>query len=86
MLEAAVFSLPVLTGPNVHNFLEISQLLEDAHALIMVKNAEDLADEMIEIFTNSDLKQSLGLNAKSVIEANGGSLQKHLDIIETLLA
>ncbi|KZZ26866.1 3-deoxy-D-manno-octulosonic acid transferase, partial [Alcanivorax sp. HI0083] len=43
LLEPAGWGKPVLTGPHLHNFTAISNLLDDAGALTLVDNADALA-------------------------------------------
>lgn len=86
MLEAAALSLPILTGPHIHNFLEVSQLLKDAQALTVVNDATALAEQVTLLFSQPELRQAQGEKARSVVDANGGSLKKHMQIIETLLS
>ena len=85
MLEAAAFSLPVITGPHLFNFMEVSRLLQEANALITVNNHRELAEQVIKLMRNASLRQKLGERCKKVVESNRGALEKHLAIIKQLL-
>lgn len=85
MLEAAAFSIPVISGPHVFNFLEITRLLNEAKALVMVENDKMLAQAVCALIKETDKREAYGRNGKSVVEANRGALDKHLQIIANLL-
>jgi 3-deoxy-D-manno-octulosonic-acid transferase len=84
-LEPAILTLPIISGPHVFNFTEIAHLLAKKHGLILVKTAPDLATQVINFFTNPQLHQEFGKNAKSVVNANRGAVEKHIKLITTLL-
>lgn len=80
MLEPAVLSKPILTGPNLFNFAEISEKLFSAQAMVMVENANQLAEAVTELFNNIEYRDKMGKNALDVVEANRGSLEKQLKL------
>src|SRR3990167_8790303 len=47
LIEPAALGLPILTGPHLHNFTEISKLLQHAGAAQIVSNATEIADAVI---------------------------------------
>lgn len=81
LLEPCVLGKPVLTGPHVFNFSEISQILFSNHALMEVNNAEALAHQVIYLFEHTDIAARMGRDALQVIEQNRGALQRQLKII-----
>lgn len=81
LLEPASLGLPLLIGPHTFNCEDICALLTDAKGLIRVTSAEQMAAEVIKIFSDADLLQRLGVNAKKVVEENRGALARHLEII-----
>jgi 3-deoxy-D-manno-octulosonic-acid transferase len=85
MLEAGAFSLPVLSGPHIFNFKEVTRLLNEAEALTTVHNAEELAEEVIKLLNNKELRNTLGQRAQQVVDNNRGALEKHLQLIDALL-
>src|SRR3990167_2041671 len=82
LIEPAALGLPILTGPHLHNFTEISRLLQDAGAAQVITDADSLADAVIALCSAKELCEKIGLCAKKTIEANRGALQKHLEAIE----
>jgi 3-deoxy-D-manno-octulosonic-acid transferase len=85
LLEPAALELPVISGPHLANFNEISKLLKDADALRIVQNEQELAEQVIYLLMQTKERQRLGQNAKHVVEANRGAVTKHLAWIETQL-
>lgn len=85
LLEPAGWGKPVLTGPHLHNFTAISNLLDDAGALTPVDNADALAIALQGLFRHPERRQSQGQAAAAVVEANRGALEKGLQLISEQL-
>lgn len=80
LIEPAALGLPILTGPHLHNFTEISKLLQNAGAAQVITDSNSLADAVIALCSAKELREKIGECAKATIEANRGALQKHLDV------
>lgn len=80
-IEPAVWGLPIISGPSQFNFAEVSQLLMEAHALIIINSAKSLATQLIELLGDSDKAQRMGAAAKEVAHQNQGALKRLLGII-----
>lgn len=85
IIEPAALGLPILTGPNLHNFTEISRLLQNAGAAQIVTDANSIADAVIALCSARELREKIGKRAQETIEANRGALKKHLECIERCL-
>ncbi len=85
LLEPAGWGKPVVTGPHLHNFTAISNLLDDAGALTLVDNADALAIALQGLFRHSAQRQPQGQAAAAVVEANRGALEKGLELISEQL-
>ncbi len=81
LLEPAAWEKPVLTGPHLHNFTAIAQLLDDAGGLSVVDSGEALADKLQVLMSAPDQCARLGQAAAAVVEANRGALEKGLELI-----
>ncbi len=81
LLEPAAVNVPIITGPYLDNFLEISTLLADADAIIKINNAADLAKHVIELLQNKSLRLTLALGGAKVIKQNQGAMQKILQLV-----
>lgn len=82
LIEPAAIGLPVLTGPQLHNFTEISRLLQNAGAAQVVSDAKAIASAVNALFSAEELREKMGTRAREVIAANSGALEKHLEWIE----
>jgi 3-deoxy-D-manno-octulosonic-acid transferase len=81
VLEAAVFNLPVLVGPNTHNFAEITQLLHDCGGSRLVKNADDIIVSMQELIENPQTRKSMGNAAAKLVQENRGAVALTMKLI-----
>ncbi|WP_185267769.1 lipid IV(A) 3-deoxy-D-manno-octulosonic acid transferase [Halopseudomonas xiamenensis] len=84
-LEPAALGLPVLSGPHRFNFTEISELLEQAGALVEVADAEALAGQVIRWLDDTGVARQAGAAGQAVVKANQGALEKLLQGIAGLL-
>lgn len=82
LIEPAALGLPVLTGPYLHNFTEISKLLQNAGAAQIVSDSNAIGDAVIALCSAKELRAKIGKCAQETIESNRGALQKHLECIE----
>ena len=85
MLEPAAWRLPIVTGPSDFNFREISALLQHEGALTVVRDAETLAQTLIELAGDAALRQKRGAAAQQVVANNRGALDKLIGEIEHYL-
>jgi 3-deoxy-D-manno-octulosonic-acid transferase len=85
VLEPAALNKPVLSGPILFNFAEISQKLLEANGLIIVNNADELAHAVEQLFSDAPYRQQIGNNARKVVDENRGALQKQMRCIESLM-
>ncbi len=82
VLEPIAMNVPVLSGNQVHNFKTICRDLEEAQAIQLVSQADELIDAIIKLHTDQELKKRMVKNATAVLESNKGALLKHLGKIE----
>jgi len=86
LLEPAALNIPIITGSNLVNFKEISNLLSHSQALIVVKNETELAINIIELFSDTEKCKNLAAAASKVIIQNKGALNKILRTIHPLIS
>ncbi|WP_248917677.1 lipid IV(A) 3-deoxy-D-manno-octulosonic acid transferase [Pseudomonas entomophila] len=84
-LEPAALALPVLMGPHVFNFLEISAMLREAGALQQVDDADGLAERVRQLVELPQDALRMGEAGRAVMQANQGALQRLLDGLARLL-
>jgi 3-deoxy-D-manno-octulosonic-acid transferase len=75
--------VPIVSGPSVFNFAQISAALSEAGALRLVR-PDELAKNVAEIL-GPNLHQSMRQAALEVIEKNRGAEQKLLDLVQKTL-
>lgn len=85
-IEPAAWSLPLQSGEHLFNFSEVSQLMMEAQALSIAKDADDLAKLWIQLLTNKEERHKTGAAANSVVMNNRGALEKTLEIIGRMIA
>ena len=85
MLEPAALGLPILSGPHVFNFEEISQSLVAAGGMRLVKDSEALAKQTQRLLSDQQAWQQMGENAEKFVSKNRGALNKTLAIITHFL-
>ena len=84
-LEPAALALPVIMGPHVFNFLEISAMLREAGALQQVDDAEGLAGAVRRLIELPQDARRMGEAGRAVMQANQGALQRLLDGLAALI-
>jgi 3-deoxy-D-manno-octulosonic-acid transferase len=82
-LEPAALARPVLYGPHMFNFEEISRLLRDAGGSRQVDDAGELAQAIVDYLDDPALRRQTGQRALEVVEQNRGALNRLLELIET---
>ncbi len=85
VLEPAALAVPVIVGPHTFNFAEITQSLLEANAGIRVADTEMLSASVIDLFTNTAKRLTLGEAARSMVERERGAVKKTMEIVESLL-
>lgn len=85
LLEPAALAKPVISGPVLYNFKEIAEMLQQASALTLVKDASTLAEAVLDFFANQAYRHEQGQAALAVVEANRGALAKHLDLTSAII-
>ncbi len=85
MLEPASIGVPVITGPNVGKFQEITEKRVSAKAAYLVRGVEELEDKVLQLIGNAKLGQEMGKNGKSVVAVNQGGVETTLGIISAFI-
>jgi 3-deoxy-D-manno-octulosonic-acid transferase len=85
VLEAAMMSKPVLFGPHIQNFNEISSKLVRSGAGIRVANADDLCLQMMQLLKNPGRCRAMGEAGRALIVDNAGAMKRTMDQISRYL-
>jgi 3-deoxy-D-manno-octulosonic-acid transferase len=81
MLEPAALAKPILTGPILFNFAEITDMLFKANGMFKVRNAEELAQQVQKLFADPMYRATMGANAYQVVAANRGALARQIKLV-----
>lgn len=84
-LEPAALALPVLMGPHVFNFLEISAMLREAGGLQQVDDAQGLAGAVQRLVELPQDARRMGEAGLEVMKANQGALERLLRALDALV-
>ncbi|RMA82323.1 lipid IV(A) 3-deoxy-D-manno-octulosonic acid transferase [Umboniibacter marinipuniceus] len=85
VLEPAVWGIPVLSGPHVHNFEAICQEMQTAGALMIVPNSTELSTSLVRLATDAIECKAQGEAAAAFLETKRGALAAQLAHILALL-
>jgi 3-deoxy-D-manno-octulosonic-acid transferase len=82
LLEPAALGIPVITGPHVFNFTEITRLLSEVGACRKVESAAGLERVLREWLTDANARHAAGEQGRQVLAKNRGALDAVLKMIE----
>lgn len=82
VLEAAAWGVPVVTGPHMFNFSEISDLLVEAGAMIRLTDPIELADCLTALLQNPQRRKEMGEAGQRVVADNRGAKKHLLELID----
>ena len=85
MLEPAALGVPVVTGPHLFNFREISRLLLDADAGEKVENLDELEQIVTRWLGDANERHRVGEQGRRFVEKNRGALKAVLEIVDSYM-
>lgn len=86
VLEAAAWGVPVVTGPYMDNFAEISDLLTTAGAMIRLEQPAQLAACLKGLLGDPARRRQMGEAALAVMADNRGAGRRLLDLVAQQLS
>jgi 3-deoxy-D-manno-octulosonic-acid transferase len=81
VLEAAAWGVPVVSGPHMFNFSEITALLLQAGGMIQLTDAAELTPTVVRLLTDEHRLLEMGDAAAAVVASNRGALDRLLDLV-----
>ena len=81
LIEPAAWGKPLLSGPSLFNFSEVSRLLLEAGAMAVVQTPQELADSVARLLDNPEEMAAVGVSAQQVAQNNRGALERLLNLI-----
>jgi len=85
LLEPASLGRPVLTGPHNFNSEAVARLLFEAGAARVVADTGQLGEAVSGLLGNIDIRVSMGVAGRGVLDANRGALDRLLKLVDPLL-
>lgn len=86
VLEPAALSVPVLVGPDTHNFEEITQALVEAKGAYRVHNATEMGEVVAAMLQDHERRHRDGAAARAFFAARGGATERVAMALVGLLA
>ena len=84
VLEACAVGLPVIFGPHMHNFDEISQLTLSRQAGKQVNSTPELVAAVATYLDDANLRFETGEKGKKLVQQNRGALERTAELIFAL--
>jgi 3-deoxy-D-manno-octulosonic-acid transferase len=75
-LEAAVFSKPVLFGPDMRDFLSISRMLVEGGGAVRVADEDALYREAAALLADPDAAARMGKQGRRIFETQAGAADR----------
>jgi len=85
-VEPAYYGIPILMGPYRYNFAEICRRFEEQNCLLKVSDANDLAKQVSNLFTDDHLYRQISAGVQRVLENNRGARARICAMIEQWLS
>ena len=85
LLEPAATGTAILSGPQLHNFVDIAHRLREAQAMRMVDDAASLAQALAALFDDANAREAMAANAARLLEEGRGALDRTLALIAPVL-
>ena len=85
ILEGSMLKKPVVFGPYMNNFKQISKLLQKSGGGVCVENKDDLLHTLERLLNNAEERLTIGNNGFDLLEKNKGATEKTLKIIKTIM-
>lgn len=86
LLEPASLAVPVIFGPHMNNFREITSLILRHKGGVQVQDDAMLALVLRQLLDSDEKRLSLGENGARILTENRGSTEHHLAVISTLMS
>jgi 3-deoxy-D-manno-octulosonic-acid transferase len=80
-IEPAALAKPVVFGPNMQNFADVTRSFLAQDAAVQVQNAAELEKKLAELLANETRRAELGRNALKVVRENLGAIDRTVDMI-----
>jgi 3-deoxy-D-manno-octulosonic-acid transferase len=84
-LEPAAFSRPIIFGPDMSDFSDISKMLVESGGAVTVYDPESIYQTLLNLITNEEKARDMGKKAFDVFNKNKGAVDKTLNVVKQLI-
>ena len=81
ILEALVVGVPVMFGPYMGNFKEISRRVLEQQAAMQCATSDEVIETLLELYQQKDLRLALVERGKQFIEQNQGAINRLYELL-----
>jgi 3-deoxy-D-manno-octulosonic-acid transferase len=85
LLEPAALGCPVVTGPHLHNTLDIARMFDEVGASKTISDPHSLGSVILELLANPDQARKIGGRGKDLVQQNRGSLDRLMRLLKPLI-
>jgi 3-deoxy-D-manno-octulosonic-acid transferase len=85
ILEPAIHAKPIVFGPHMHNFAEITEAFLAAGAAVQVRGERELEEAVVTLMGDPVRRARLGAAARALVDASRGAKDKTLLVVNELL-
>jgi 3-deoxy-D-manno-octulosonic-acid transferase len=81
LLEPAAVGTAIVTGPHLHNFAEVSRRLDEAGALRVGQDLNEVGDALEALLGDPGLRQAMVAAGLGLVDQGRGALRRTLELI-----
>ncbi|UCF31674.1 MAG: 3-deoxy-D-manno-octulosonic acid transferase [bacterium] len=85
LLEPAMHGKPVLTGPNMHNFRDVTDILIKGNGCWIVDDSHALKEAAVRLKQDEELRMSMGHASMNALRGSTGASNRNADIVLEIL-
>ena len=85
ILEPASLAKPVIFGPHMENFNQISKQFLSAGAAVQVSDEVELEHVMVKLLEHPDECRNIGVKAREIVMSNQGAARKTFSLVKEVL-
>ena len=85
ILEPAIHGKPIVVGPHMENFAEITEAFRAHAAVVQVRSDREFEETIVSLMTDPVRRARLGAAARALVDASRGAKDKTLVVINELL-
>ena len=86
LLEPCAVGVPVLFGPYMSNFQQISRMAQVRQAGLEVRGEAELTAQLVRLLNDPSLRTTIGENGLAMVSENTGATRRALDLLLPLLS